>query len=70
MTRGPDPTAPLWRAAQAFRLLSCLYALGFQTAINSDLATLDGIFRVAAFIVVGLVLLSMGAGYARSLADR
>ena len=35
-----------------------------------DLATLDGIFRVAAFVVVGLVLLSMGAGYARSLADR
>lgn len=34
-----------------------------------DLATLDGIFRVAAFIVVGLVLLSMGAGYARSLAN-
>jgi len=33
-----------------------------------DLATLDGIFRVAAFIIVGLVLLSMGAGYARSLA--
>lgn len=33
-----------------------------------DLATLDGILRVAAFIVVGLVLLSMGAGYARSLA--
>jgi len=33
-----------------------------------DLATLDGIFRVAAFIVVGLVLLSMGAGYARSRA--
>ncbi|WP_176357379.1 DUF2339 domain-containing protein [Mycobacterium persicum] len=33
-----------------------------------DLATLDGIFRVAAFIVVGLVLLGMGTGYARSLA--
>lgn len=33
-----------------------------------DLATLDGMFRVAAFIVVGLVLLGMGAGYARSLA--
>lgn len=33
----PDPTAPLWRAAQLFRLLSCLYALGFQIAINSDL---------------------------------
>lgn len=40
-TNGPDPapnpTAPLWRAAQLFRLLSCLYALGFQIAINSDL---------------------------------
>jgi signal transduction histidine kinase len=36
-TRGPDPTAPLWRAAQVFRLLSCIYALGFQIAINSDL---------------------------------
>jgi signal transduction histidine kinase len=36
-TDGPDPTTPLWRAAQVFRLLSCLYALGFQIAINSDL---------------------------------
>lgn len=27
----------MWRAAQAFRLLSCLYALGFQFAINDDL---------------------------------
>jgi hypothetical protein len=34
-----------------------------------DLATLDGIFRVAAFIIVGLVLLGMGTGYARSLAS-
>ncbi|WP_099024452.1 DUF2339 domain-containing protein [Mycolicibacterium palauense] len=33
-----------------------------------DLATLDGMFRVTAFIVVGLALLAMGAGYARSLA--
>lgn len=31
------PLAPLWRAAQVFRLLSCLYALGFQIAVNSDL---------------------------------
>lgn len=38
MTRpDPDPTTPLWRAAQVFRLLSCLYALGFQIAINPDL---------------------------------
>jgi uncharacterized membrane protein len=28
---------------------------------------LDGIFRVVVFIVVGLVLLGMGAGYARIL---
>lgn len=36
-TRGLDPTAPLWRAAQLFRLLSCVYALGFHIAVNSDL---------------------------------
>lgn len=35
--RGADAVAPLWRAAQVFRLLSCLYALGFQIAVNSDL---------------------------------
>jgi signal transduction histidine kinase len=33
----PDPTTPLWRAAQVFRLLSCVYALGFQIAVNADL---------------------------------
>jgi signal transduction histidine kinase len=32
-----DPATPLWRAAQVFRLLSCLYALGFQIAINPGL---------------------------------
>jgi signal transduction histidine kinase len=35
--RGADAVAPLWRAAQAFRALSCLYALGFQIAVNSEL---------------------------------
>lgn len=33
----PDPVAPLWRAAQVFRLLSVIYALGFHIAINGDL---------------------------------
>ena len=33
-----------------------------------DLGTLDGMFRVAVFMVVGLALLAMGANYARSLA--
>lgn len=32
-----DPATPLWRAAQVFRLLSCVYALGFQLAVNPDL---------------------------------
>ncbi|MCV7422763.1 ATP-binding protein [Mycobacterium yunnanensis] len=27
----------MWRAAQVFRLLSCVYALGFQIAVNDDL---------------------------------
>lgn len=35
-----------------------------------DLGTLDGIFRVVVFIVVGLVLLGMGSGYARLLAKQ
>jgi hypothetical protein len=35
-----------------------------------DLGTLDGIFRVIVFIVAGLVLLAMGAGYARMLAQQ
>ncbi len=37
MWAGPDPVTPLWRAAQVFRLLSCIYALGFQIAVNADL---------------------------------
>jgi signal transduction histidine kinase len=35
--REPDPATPLWRAAQVFRLLSCIYALGFQIAVNAQL---------------------------------
>ena len=43
-----------------------LYAIGpeFSQAIDF------GIFRVIVFIVVGLVLLAMGAGYARLLAQQ
>lgn len=37
MPQRTDPVTPLWRAAQIFRLLSCLYALGFQIAVNDDL---------------------------------
>ncbi|MDT5018770.1 MAG: hypothetical protein QOD39_4930 [Mycobacterium sp.] len=35
--RAPDPATPLWRAAQVFRLLSCIYALYFQISVNEDL---------------------------------
>jgi uncharacterized membrane protein len=35
-----------------------------------DLGTLAGIFGVVVFMVVGLVLLGMGAGYARLLAQQ
>ncbi len=33
-----DPAAPLWRAAQVFRLLSWVYALVFQLSKNAELA--------------------------------
>ena len=34
---GPDPATPLWRAAQVFRLLSYLYATGFQVVSHNEL---------------------------------
>jgi signal transduction histidine kinase len=33
----PDPTLPLWRAAQVFRLLSYIYAAGFEIASIDEL---------------------------------
>jgi uncharacterized membrane protein len=44
-----------------------LVAVAMAKLFLFDLGTLDGIFRVVVFIVVGLVLLGMGAGYARLL---
>ena len=35
---GHDPTLPLWRAAQVFRLLSFAYAAGFQIVSFDELA--------------------------------
>lgn len=37
MSTHQDPATPLWRAAQVFRLLSCVYALVFQITVNTDL---------------------------------
>lgn len=46
-----DPTAPLWRAAQVFRLLSCIYALGFQVTVNSELR-----YPVAGWALFGVLI--------------
>ncbi|KAF0968109.1 MULTISPECIES: MacS family sensor histidine kinase [Gordonia] len=56
-----DPVGPLWRGAQIFRLLSYLYALGFQIAINDDLE-----HRAVAWALFGLLTawtLVSGIGY-------
>jgi VIT1/CCC1 family predicted Fe2+/Mn2+ transporter len=60
---------------QAIDLRTLLRGLALTAAATAklflfDLATLDGISRVATIIVVGLVLLGMGAGYARCLAQQ
>ncbi|WP_084342617.1 DUF2339 domain-containing protein [Janibacter corallicola] len=44
-----------------------LAALGVAKLLIFDLAFLDGIARVLSFIVGGLLLLAMGAGYARAV---
>jgi signal transduction histidine kinase len=41
----------LWRAAQVFRLLSCIYALGFQIAVNDDLER-----PTVAWVLFGLLI--------------
>ncbi|ETA08448.1 MULTISPECIES: MacS family sensor histidine kinase [Gordonia] len=56
-----DPVGPLWRGAQIFRLLSYLYALGFQLAINDDLE-----HRAVAWALFGLLTVwtaVSGVGY-------
>ncbi|GGF14132.1 MacS family sensor histidine kinase [Williamsia phyllosphaerae] len=66
-TAADDAVAPLWRAAQAFRLLSYLYALGFQIAVNNDLdhralgATLFAVLTVW----TGLCTVAYLAGFGR-----
>lgn len=45
----------------------CLVAAAMAKLFLFDLAALDGIFRVLVFLVTGLILLAMGAWYARTL---
>lgn len=60
------------RGARSWAIAAGLALTGAATAklFLFDLGTLDGMFRVAAFIVAGLLLLGMGTGYARSLAQQ
>ncbi len=51
-----DPVGPLWRAAQVFRVLSYLYALGFQLAINDDLEHGD-----VAWVLFGVLTVTTAA---------
>jgi len=60
------------RVSRAYRSLPiggglALVAAAMAKLFLFDLGTLDGIFRIVVFIVVGLVLLGLGAGYARLL---
>lgn len=64
----PDPVTPLWRAAQVFRLLSCLYALGFQLAINDDMRR-PGLAWLLFAVLIGFSGLC-GVGYLRGFARR
>ena len=54
-------------AAIALRAGLLLAAAAVAKLLLFDLATLDGIVRIAAFIGAGLALLAMGTGYAKAL---
>lgn len=65
---GTDPAAPLWRAAQGFRLLSCIYAIGFQIAVNADLER-----PVLAWVLLGVLLawnVACGVAYLQGFGRR
>ncbi|WP_404384956.1 DUF2339 domain-containing protein [Knoellia locipacati] len=55
------------RRALSVRLGLGLAAVSVAKLFLFDLATLDGVWRVAAFIVTGLLLLASGTAYARAL---
>jgi signal transduction histidine kinase len=66
--RDTDAVAPLWRAAQVFRALSCLYALGFQIAVNSEL-TRPGLAWVLCAALLGVSAV-YGIAYGRGFGRR
>src|ERR1700741_2476116 len=66
----PDPVTPLWRAAQVFRLFSCIYTLGFQIAINGDLERPAVGWLLFAVLIGWSIACAVGylKGFARRLA--
>ena len=64
----PDPAAPLWRAAQVFRLLSLIYALGFHIAINPDLERPVTAWALFGVLVVWNIV--CGVGYLQGFGRR
>jgi signal transduction histidine kinase len=65
-----DPVTPLWRAAQVFRLLSCLYAVTFQLTVTDDLTHPLGGWAVLAALLICSVVCAIaylqGAGRRRA----
>ncbi len=63
-----DPAGPLWRAAQAFRGVGFLYALGFLVAVDADLLHPEATW--ALFGVLTAANLAWTVGYLRGFARR
>ncbi|MFW0788240.1 ATP-binding protein [Gordonia sp. CPCC 205333] len=63
-----DPVGPLWNAAQVFRLLSVLYALGFQIAVNGDLLHPGTTWALFAGLIVSSALFAVAylVGFGRN----
>ncbi|MGB0962610.1 MAG: MacS family sensor histidine kinase [Mycobacterium sp.] len=55
-----DASTPLWRAAQVFRLLSCIYAVSFQLTINQDLEHPAAGWVLSAVLIAWSALCALG----------
>ena len=64
----PDPTLPLWRAAQVFRLLSYIYAAGFEIASIDELD--NPILGWVLFGVMSVWSLACAAAYLQGFGRR
>ena len=62
-----DPVGPMWRATQIFRLLTFVYALGFQIAVNGDLTAPGATWALFGVLTVANIVWAAGyiAGWGR-----